>query len=196
MASIKLVLLFIFKCTLILGWAPTSFAKTEKISLDILMGQTLPKLEAFSLKGLDLPESSKGYVVTFVSAVCPCSDSHVAELKRLASVHSDFQFLFVHSNMPEPHEVAAPYFESKNIPFPILSDPKAKIADEFKAYKTPHTFVLNPKGEVLYKGGVTDSAQFPKAKKHFLSDALAAISKGQVPKVKHGRTLGCQIIRL
>lgn len=168
----------------------------ETLPLQELYGQTLPELKAFSIQDLKKDSEPQGYVVTFMSAVCPCSNSHVEELKSLAQTYPDYKFIFVHSNGSEPHAQAAPYFASKDLDFPVISDPQARIADLFKALKTPHTFLLNSKGEVLYKGGVSDSAHFPNAKKHFLKDALASVSQGQSPKVKHGRTLGCQIIRI
>ncbi|MCO5113374.1 MAG: redoxin family protein [Bdellovibrionaceae bacterium] len=188
-----------FRCVVFLiFFCSSAFAGAETLDLGGLYGQTLPELEAFSLKDLQKSKEfkPKGYVVTFMSAYCPCSNSHVEELKELASTYKDFQFVFVHSNTNEPHETAVKYFKSKNIPFPVISDPKARIADEFKALKTPHTFLLNAKGEVLYKGGVSDSSHFSHAKKKFLREALGQVAKGQTPKVKYGRTLGCQIIRL
>lgn len=191
MAFFRCLVFLIFLCS-------SAFAKAETLDLTELYGQTLPELEAFSLKDLQKSKEfePKGYVVTFMSAYCPCSNSHVEELKELASTYNNFQFIFVHSNTNEPHETAAEYFKNKNIPFPVISDPQARIADQFKALKTPHTFLLNPKGVVLYKGGVSDSSQFAQAKKKFLRDALGQVAKGQTPKVKYGRTLGCQIIRL
>lgn len=170
------------------------YSNAQNISLDEVYGQTLPDLKSFKLKDTTTP--AKGYVVTFMSAVCPCSDSHMQEIKDLAHTFKDHQFLVVHSNGAESLEVATPYFTSKQIPFPVLSDPDARIANVFKALKTPHTFILNQDGEILYKGGVSNSAKFENAKVKFLRNALTQISKGQTPKPKVGRTLGCQIIRI
>ncbi len=47
------------------------------------------------------------------------------------------------------------HFSETHFPFPVLQDKKSKWADQFGALKTPHAFVFNKSGELIYKGGVT-----------------------------------------
>jgi hypothetical protein len=92
-------------------------------------------------------------------------------------------------------EFSKKYFEGKNISFKVIQDKKAELADHFKAYKTPHAYVLSSTGEVLYEGGVTDSAHFSRANKKFLRQALLDLSANRKVQNAEGRTLGCAIAR-
>jgi peroxiredoxin len=140
-------------------------------------------------------DGKKGLVFIFMSAKCPCSDSHVPLIKKLAATYNDFKFVVVHSNLDETKAQAKTYFKKANFNFDVLADSKTQIADLLSAYKTPHAFVLNPKGEIVYQGGVTNSSKATLADEFYLDNALADISKGQKVKVAEGRTLGCVILR-
>lgn len=146
---------------------------------------------------LEVGAAPRATVIAFVSAVCPCSGSHETVLENLRRKYEGqgFRFIGIHSNQDEPAAASADHFRASPMKFPILADSGAKIADAFGALKTPHTFVVNPKGEILYQGGVDDSHLAAESKKHFLADALAAIAAGRRPEVAQARTLGCVISR-
>lgn len=158
----------------------------------------IPGTEIFSGEKIQIQTeqaSKKGTVVVFLSTKCPCSNSHTEVLTKLAQKYTDFTFLGVHSNLEEDLASSQKYFRAANLPFQILQDEKTKIADTLKAYKTPHCFVLSPKGEILYQGGVTDSSNAPTAERIYLEEALQDISSGSEVRTKSGRTLGCAIQR-
>jgi hypothetical protein len=140
-------------------------------------------------------EGQKGLVVVFLSAKCPCSNSHIAELKSLSHDYPDFKFVGVHSNVDEDVELSKTYFTTEALPFAVIQDDNTVIADEFKALKTPHAFVIQADGKILYQGGVSSSKTFAKADRKFLREALENIHSGQVVTTPEGRTLGCAIAR-
>jgi hypothetical protein len=76
-----------------------------------------------------------------------------------------------------------------------LQDQDAKIADEFAALKTPHAFIVNGQGEIVYSGGVTNSANALSSTKEYLREALLSVSKGENPNPREVRSLGCVIAR-
>jgi peroxiredoxin len=140
-------------------------------------------------------KKSQAVVVIFLSSKCPCSDSHIAELQDLSRDFSDFEFVGIHSNVDEDLEFSKNYFEQKKLPFVVLQDRSAQLADRFKAFKTPHAFVLGSEGQILYQGGVTNSAQFSRANRKFLREALEDIRAHKAVRTPEGRTLGCVIAR-
>lgn len=144
---------------------------------------------------MEAEPSRKGTVVLFLSAKCPCSKSHETGLAELAREFTDFSFVALHSNSDEPLEFAAEHFRAVSLPFPVLRDEKAEIASRFGALKTPHAYVLGPKGECLFDGGVDDSKDPARAKQFFLKNALTEIRAGREPAEKTVRTLGCIIKR-
>lgn len=156
-----------------------------------ISGQNLFTSEKVTLQ----TEDKKGLVVVFASARCPCSNSHVQELNQLAKDFPDFKFLAIHSNMDEPTAEAKTYFKKVNFTFPVIEDQKAQLADQFQAFKTPHSFILLPDGSFAYQGGVSNSHDFEKAKRKYLREALADLQAGRSVQTAEGRTLGCVISR-
>jgi len=142
-----------------------------------------------------LAPTVKATVVLFLSAKCPCSKSHEEGLAILAKKHPSFQFVGIHSNADEPESFAKKHFEKSSLPFPILQDNKAELADSFRAFKTPHAFIVGPQGECWFDGGVDNSKDAPQADEFYLASALERIEAGEEPLDKKVRTLGCIIKR-
>jgi hypothetical protein len=92
-------------------------------------------------------------------------------------------------------ELTRSHFKGSKLPFPILEDQTQVLADAFHAYKTPHAFILDSTGKLIYQGGVDDSHLSPEAKCHYLKEALVALSAGQNPETPEARALGCVIKR-
>lgn len=156
-------------------------------------GESLKSEQPISIARAD--EKHKGLVVLFMSVKCPCSNSHVPVLKELAQKHKDFRFLMVHSNLEESKSESLTYFKNFPASIEILQDEKTKIADLLKAYKTPHAFVFNPNGEIVYRGGVTNSSNAASADRNYLAEVLEDLDAGKSPRIREGRTLGCVIAR-
>lgn len=134
-------------------------------------------------------------VFYFLSATCPCSKGTFEYLNDLQKKYPNFQFVGFHSNKMVSNKVAETYFSQYKIDFPIYFDKSLEFANKFEALKTPHVFVLDEAGEVLYHGGVTNSRFFKNAKKFYLEDALKDIAAGSKPKKQFARALGCYIER-
>lgn len=153
-------------------------------------------LSAGGKKEIALQKSDKPTVVVFMSSKCPCSKSHEAELKAMAKEFPTIQFVGVQSNSDETEEKGSEHFKAAALGFPVIFDPKSKIADAFNAEKTPHVYVVAAGGkEILYQGGVTDAHRANQAKIFYLKDALSAITAGKKPAVAEAKALGCYIKR-
>ncbi len=180
---------------------PRQYALILLSNLLVLFGLALNANAAISGKDLltektiEIAPGKKGTVIVFLSAKCPCSNSHVRIMKKLAADFNEITFVAVHSNADEGLALSRPYFKTADFPFPVIEDDKDKLADKFKALKTPHAFLISPAGKILYKGGVTSSTSGETADKHFLRDALSDVTAGRAVKVAEGRTLGCAISR-
>ncbi len=144
-----------------------------------------------------ITQASRATVIAFLSAKCPCSASHETALKKLFEEFSPrgVQFIAIHSNLDEACDFTKAHFEKSAFPFPVIQDRSNQFADTFGALKTPHIFVIGPKGAPLFQGGIDDSHNESEAKKHYLKDALTSIAEGKAPPLKSVRTLGCVIKR-
>jgi len=146
---------------------------------------------------INLASAQKVNVLVFLSASCPCSMSHEAELNSLADQYSKkgVQFVGIHSNDDEHRPDLEAHFQSKNWKFPVLQDGGAKIADRFGAFKTPHVFVISPSGKTLYMGAVSDSRDFSAAKIFYLRDVLEDILSNRKLRWDKILSVGCVIRR-
>ncbi|MDH4468895.1 MAG: redoxin domain-containing protein [Bacteriovoracaceae bacterium] len=134
-------------------------------------------------------------LVIFLSSTCPCSHKNLPYLKKLKSQYPDLNVIGVHSNQDENIELAKKYFAENVLPFEVIQDDHAVIADRLRANKTPHVFLYSPSGELLYQGGITDSTDPERATKFFLVDAIRDGKAGRAIATKEGKTLGCTIAR-
>ncbi len=137
----------------------------------------------------------KGTVIVFLSATCPVTESHLAEIKRLTEEFSQYRFIGLHSNTDESVEEVRDYFKKASLAITLIRDKDQQAADEFKALKTPHAFLVDSTGKVLYQGGISNSEEMGRARIFYLRDALLDHSQGKAIKVPYGRTLGCVIKR-
>jgi thioredoxin-related protein len=140
-----------------------------------------------------LTSDSRGTVLVFLSVTCPCSDSHIEEVKRLKKKYKEFKFVGIHSNYAQTKEEALAYFPNKKLGFDVIHDMNSEIAKKLGAVKTPHSYILNRDGEVIYRGGVTNRSNASKATKFYLDEALSDLRAGHNPRVEERKTLGCYI---
>lgn len=163
----------------------SSFALTKVEGLDIV-SQTDKTVELTKLK-----PGMTGTVLVFVSPLCPCSNSHIATLKNLIHEYKDFKFVGIYSSGDKNEYIE--YFKSIDLGIPIIKDEKYTLANELKALNTPYSFVFNPKGEILYRGGVTSSHSAKPDSKQYLKNALNQIREKKEVKPSETRVLGCAI---
>ena len=136
-------------------------------------------------------------VIVFLSATCPCSRSHEPILAEMAARYQSQGVLFfaVHANTNEPLVMTQAHFRESKLGFSVLEDTDARLADVLGALKTPHAFVIDPKGKILYHGGIDDSQAAEGAKKKYLDEVLTALLDKRELPYEVTRTLGCVIQR-
>lgn len=144
------------------------------------------------------PKKADYWVVTFMSARCPCSAAHEDRMKELAKKFSGskFAFLGIHANADETLEEARAHFSASQLPFRIIEDSQSQWINALGALKTPHSYVIEARtGRILYQGGIDDSSHPSTASRFFLSEVLDDIQASKPPRVEVARALGCQIKR-
>ncbi|QNI38073.1 thioredoxin family protein [Edaphobacter albus] len=85
----------------------------------------------------------------------------------------------------------------KAAPTAALLDPEGNIARLYQAKTTPHMFVINPQGKLIYQGAIddkptTDQADI-KTAHNYLNDALNASMSGKPVPVASTRPYGCSV---
>jgi len=83
-----------------------------------------------------------------------------------------------------------------NMEYPVLLDDKGEVGRAYGATNTPHMFVIDPRGALVYRGAL-DNAPLGKvpAEGHtiYLNDALAAVAAGRPVDVAETKAYGCSV---
>lgn len=89
------------------------------------------------------------------------------------------------------------HYKEHNYGGHYLLDVNSVVADAFFARTTPHVFLFNKDGKLVYKGAIDDNVDDPKAvTKHYLQDAVNAMVSGKPIDPATTRNLGCSIKRV
>lgn len=161
---------------------------------------SIEKINAYSLKKQDneiiqLAKTNMPTVVIFLSKDCPCSQGNLDYLNQLSLEFKNIHFIGIHSKKKSTAKEINAYLQDKNLNFDIYNDHDLKIADQFKALKTPHAFIVSTEGVVIYNGGITNTTFSKNAKEFYLKDALLDVQNHKLPSKAETRTLGCFIER-
>lgn len=82
-------------------------------------------------------------------------------------------------------------------PTAAILDPSGTIGHAYEAKTTPHMYVIDPNGKLIYEGAIddhptTDIADVPKSK-NYVSAALTEAMAGQPVAINHTRPYGCSV---
>lgn len=144
---------------------------------------------------IEISKMTKPLVLIFISKDCPCSKGNLSYINKLSGEYPDFKFLGVHSKKGSSTKDIKNYLSDKKINFEILNDSNLSITNKFDALKTPHVFIVNLKGEIIYNGGVTNSTFPENAKDFYLKNALEDLKNHRPIAKNETKTLGCFIVR-
>jgi peroxiredoxin len=82
-------------------------------------------------------------------------------------------------------------------PSAVLLDPDGKVGHMYNAKTTPHMFVIDPQGKVIYEGAIdnrpTPDPEDVKGAENYVSDALLASMAGKTVNPAYTRPYGCSV---
>jgi peroxiredoxin len=102
-----------------------------------------------------------------------------------------------HSDYMSPAKLAAWFGEQKAAPTAIVMDPKGDIGRAYGAKVTPHMYVIDAKGTLVYAGAIDDKrsanpADIKTAKNH-VAAALGEVAAGKAVTTAATSAYGCTI---
>ena len=173
--------------------------KAEKVELDTIVKDfTLKDADGTSHALYKLSEEKVATVVLFLATQCPIATDYAERIVVLVKSYDEkrVRFIGINSNKQETIKEIAEYSEKYGFEFPVLKDPENKIADYFRARRTPEVFLLDAERVLRYAGAIDNSPKVPT--KHYLQDALDLVISGKdIPKsLKKTRAVGCTIKRV
>lgn len=167
----------------------------------------------FSLKDTDgdthsLSDYEGQYVVLeWMDFRCPYVGKHYGSgnMQQLQKKYTDENVVWLsmysvapdHRKYEPPEKMAAKNRELGGNQTAMLMDPSGKVGKTYGATNTPHMYVINPEGRLIYRGGIddkptTDEADIEGAT-NYVRAALEASMNGEEIDVQKAPPYGCPI---
>lgn len=135
-------------------------------------------------------------VFVFVASECPCLDAHAQRLAELATAYRPrgVQFVAVDSEVDATPQSAARSARELGLPFDVVVDRGARLADAFGAEYATYSVLVSRAGRVVYRGGVdSDKRKLHANAVPYVRDALDDVLAGRPPRRREGKALGCTL---
>jgi hypothetical protein len=82
-------------------------------------------------------------------------------------------------------------------PTTVLLDPQGTVATAYKAKTTPHMFVIDRDGQIVYEGAIDDTPSSKvedlKTAKNYVAAALNDVKSGRKVAVAYSQPYGCSV---
>ena len=175
-----------------------------------VVGQAAPTFSATDASGkrVSLADyKGKTVVLEWVNPECPYVRKHYdsanMQASQKAAAAKDVVWLSVNSTHPshvdhkKPAEMAAWSKAQRAAATATLLDGDGKIGRTYGARTTPHMYVVDAKGTLVYAGGIDDKPSANpadvKTAKNFVNAALADLAAGRAVAQPATRAYGCSV---
>ena len=186
------------KSKLLLAVVAAMFLVTANVfAAGVKIGDSAPDFKAKGVDGKDYDlgkaKDTKATVVCFTCNVCPVAVAYEDRFIEFAKKYQDKGVKFVAINVNSTEDISAmkQRAEEKGFSFPYAYDDTGDSARAYGARVTPHLFVVDNQGKIVYQGAFDDNQNKPT--KHFVADAVDAVLAGKKPEVTETRAFGCGI---
>jgi peroxiredoxin len=160
----------------------------------------------FTLKNYDGKEVSlsdyagKIVVLEWFNYECPFVVYHYEKPKTMAGLadkykDKDVVWLAVNSTKHLKTEKNKAFAEEHKPGYPILDDRTGKVGRAYSAKTTPHMFIIDAKGKIVYNGGIDNSPMGSKKEKtvNYVDKALAELTADKAISTPKTKPYGCSV---
>ena len=167
------------------------------------VGEAAPNFTLKTTDGKDWSLSdAKGKVVVleWVNPNCPvcvrvCKEGIVADtLKGCKEQFADVVYVAINSSAAQPDSLAATaeYLKSHKLEVPALLDNDGKVGQMYGARTTPHCYVIDQNGVLVYQGAIDDSPSGG-AKTNYVVNAVKQLKAGEKVSPSGTTPYGCPV---
>jgi len=170
------------------------------------VGETAPP---FQLTGIDGKTYSladfkdKAVVLEWANPNCPFSDRHAREhtMSELHKKYGQVVWLGIDSTRPGHSDFVKPadyqaYAQKYGIVYPILYDETGTVGRAYGAKTTPHMFIIDSHGKIVYNGAIDNDPSGRKAKPervNYVNGGLTAQLAGKPVDPASTKPYGCSV---
>lgn len=172
-----------------------SVFKSSTLLIDILTVK--------DINGVSYSLRNKTKIFIFLDVECPISQSYTLYLEKLHLKYEKLGILFFcvfPTKYTEVEEIIV-FNKKYNLTIPSVLDKFQSITKKLNATITPEVFVINPKNEICYFGGI-DNNYFALGKRNlkpkifYMEEALDSVIKNKKIQLFHNQAIGCEIQRI
>lgn len=192
------------------GFAVVAAVAVAPLAAEPEVAATAPNFRALDMHGkvVDLSQyRGKTVILEWNNPGCPFVQKHYSsgnmQKTQAAAAAQGAVWLTVNSGAPGKQgymtgaEAQKFVAGQKAKPATYVLDPKGAIGKVYGAKTTPHLYIIDGNGRLVYKGGIddratADTADIAKARNHVLA-ALGEMKAGQPVSVAETRPYGCSV---
>ena len=142
--------------------------------------------------------AGKTVVLEWLNSDCPFVQRHykAETMTKLASKwgEKDVVWLAINSTHYMGVEDNLKFAKAKGVEYPILADPTGTVGHAYGAVTTPHMFVIDGEGNILYDGAIDDDKRgSSKSPKNYVDAALASATGGESVEQAQTKPYGCSV---
>ncbi len=138
----------------------------------------------------------KTVVLEWTNPQCPFVVRHYEAdtMTDMAREHDDVVWLSIDSSHFVTAESASKWAKKEDIPYPILLDASGEVGRMYNARTTPHMFVIDPEGTLVYDGAIDDDPRGKSdAPTNYVAAALKASMNGKTVETATSKPYGCSV---
>ncbi len=159
------------------------------------------ELNSFDGKNVSLSDyRGKIVVLEWLNFECPYSRYHYETKATMVGLAKKYKgknvvWLAVNSTnhtTPQPNKDFA---RQHKLPYPILDDRSGKVGHAYGAETTPHIYIINPRGSIVYEGAIDDSPLGRKKEGvvNYVDKALSELTAGKAVSTPKTKPYGCTV---
>ena len=167
------------------------------------IGEKAPAFTAVNYDGNEVNLSNysgKIIVLEWLNYECPFSRYHHETVNTMVGLAEKYKgknvaWLAINSTGHATVEKDKEFAGEFKIPYPILSDFSGDVGHLYGAKTTPHMFIIDPNGILVYDGAI-DDAPMGKAKDgitNYVDTALGELTSGKKITTPQTKSYGCSV---
>jgi peroxiredoxin len=141
-------------------------------------------------------------VLEWFNYECPFVKYHYEGRSTMVDIANKYRdknvvWLAVNSTSHQKTEQNKEFAAKNNVPYPVLDDRAGKVGRAYGALRTPHIFIIDAEGSIVYEGGI-DNAPMGKAPAGkeiiaYVDNALAELTAGKAVSAAKTEPYGCTV---
>jgi peroxiredoxin len=159
-------------------------------------------LTSFGGKTISLSDyKGKIVVLEWFNLECPFVQYHYNTANTMVDLAKKYKdkvvWLAINSTSHTTPEENKTFAEKHKLPYPILDDRSGKVGRAYNATNTPHIFIIDTKGYIVYDGAIDNSpmGNTPQGQEliNYVDKALTELKAGRTVSIRETKPYGCTV---